>query len=117
MTNQMSGQIKYGGWGIALGAVIAMVVGFMWGGWVTGGTASKMSDTAILASRSAICVAQFTSAPNYAQTLLAYQKSDSWNRGTFIGKGGWDRMPGQKEADGSVADECAKGIDALPAKK
>jgi len=29
--------------GIAFGAVAAMTIGFMWGGWVTGGTARSMT--------------------------------------------------------------------------
>ena len=28
-------------WGIAGGAVLAMIVGFTWGGWVTGGKAES----------------------------------------------------------------------------
>ena len=29
--------------GIAFGAVAAITIGFMWGGWVTGGTAKTMT--------------------------------------------------------------------------
>jgi hypothetical protein len=32
--------------GIAFGAVAAMTIGFIWGGWVTGGTARTMSAMA-----------------------------------------------------------------------
>ena len=31
-------KIKLGGWSAAGGAVLAMIVGFNWGGWVTGKT-------------------------------------------------------------------------------
>jgi hypothetical protein len=30
--------------GIVIGAVASMVIGFSWGGWVTGGTAIKLAD-------------------------------------------------------------------------
>src|SRR5881227_3655757 len=40
--------------GIAIGAVASMVIGFSWGGWVTGGTANKLAaeraDTAVVAA-------------------------------------------------------------------
>jgi len=35
-----------------------MVIGFAWGGWVTGSTSQTRSDAAVLASQAAICVAQ-----------------------------------------------------------
>jgi hypothetical protein len=49
-------KVKYGIWGFIVGALIAMIVGFMWGGWTTMGTAQTMSDEAVLASQAAICV-------------------------------------------------------------
>jgi len=36
--------------GIAIGAVASMVVGFSWGGWITGGTAIKLADERRLGS-------------------------------------------------------------------
>src|SRR3546814_4185947 len=35
--------ITPGLWGVAGGAVATMVIGFAWGGWVTGGTADEMA--------------------------------------------------------------------------
>ena len=52
-------KVKYGIWGLILGAVITMIVGFAWGGWRTMGAAQTVTDEAVLASRAAICVAQF----------------------------------------------------------
>ena len=50
--------------GIAFGAVAAITIGFMWGGWVTGGTAKTMTAMAESNGRMSvlvpICVAQFT---------------------------------------------------------
>jgi hypothetical protein len=39
--------------GIAFGAVAAMTIGFIWGGWVTGGTARTMSAMAESSGRMA----------------------------------------------------------------
>ena len=116
MKQATSVKFKYGVWGLIVGATVAMIVGFGWGGWVTGGTAKGTTDQAVLASRAAICVAQFMKAPNHDQELKAFEGTDSWKRGELIGKGGWDKMPGQGEASGSVAEACATGIEVLAAK-
>jgi hypothetical protein len=42
--------------GIAFGAVAAMAIGFIWGGWVTGGTARTMSAMAENSGRMSILV-------------------------------------------------------------
>jgi hypothetical protein len=116
MKQDTSVKIKFGAWGVALGAVAAMVVGFGWGGWVTGAAAKGKTDEAVLANRAAICVAQFMRAPNHDQELKAFEAIDSWKRSELIGKGGWDKMPGQGEASGAVAEACARGIEVLAAK-
>jgi hypothetical protein len=116
MKQETSVKVKYGVWGLIFGAVGAMIVGFAWGGWVTGGTAKGKADEAVLASRAAICVAQFMRAPNHDRELKAFEETDSWKRGELIAKGSWDKMPGQEEASGAVADACARGIEVLAAK-
>jgi alpha/beta superfamily hydrolase len=49
--------------GIALGVIATLVVGFSWGGWVTGGTAKSMADTAETNGQMSVlvplCVTQF----------------------------------------------------------
>jgi len=116
MKSETAAQLKYGGWGLVLGAVIAMVVGFWWGGWVTGGTSMERSAEAVLASRAAICVAQFMKAPDQEAQLKAFQATDSWKRSDFVTQGGWDKMPGDETAKGFVTRACADGIEALLAK-
>ena len=106
-------KVKYGIWGLIVGAVIATIVGFVWGGWTTMGTAQTMSDEAVLASRSAICVAQFMKQPNHEEKLKEFMEISSWKRAEFIGKGGWDKMPGQEAAGTAVARACADGLKLL----
>jgi hypothetical protein len=113
MKPETSGKVKFGVWGLICGAIITMVIGFAWGGWTTRGTTEKMADEAVLASQAAICVAQFMKEPNHEEKLKDLGAMDSWKRAEFIEKGGWDKMPGQKEADRSVAQACAKGLEVL----
>jgi len=109
-------KVKYGIWGLIIGGVIAMIVGFVWGGWTTSGTAKTMSKEAVLASRSAICVAQFMKQQNHEEKLKEFMKISSWNRAAFIKKGGWDKMPGQEDAGPAVAGACTDGLELLAEK-
>jgi len=113
MKPETAGKVKFGVWGLIIGAVIVMIIGFWWGGWMTGGTAQKMTDEAVLASQAAICVAQFMKQANYEEKLKELEKVESWKRSEFIEKGGWDKMPGQEKAGSYVAQACAKGLEVL----
>jgi hypothetical protein len=106
-------KMKYGAWGLVLGAGAAMIVGFNWGGWTTRGTSLGMTDAAVLSTRAAICVAQFAKAPNDTQRLKELKATNSWERAAYIEKGGWDRMPGEEKANDTVARACADGLDVL----
>ena len=107
-------KVKYGVWGLILGAVIAIVVGFAWGGWLTRGSSQEATDTALLTTRAAICVAQFVKGPDYKENLKELQEMSSWKRADFIEKGGWDKMPGEEEAGShTVKRACADGLVLL----
>ena len=87
MKPETAGKIKYGVWGLIVGAVIAMIIGFAWGGWSTTKTTQTMSEEAVLASQAAICVALFMKEPNHEEKLKELGELDSWKRGEFIEKG------------------------------
>jgi hypothetical protein len=72
-----------------------------------------MGDEAILATRAAICVAQFMKQPNPQEKLQELEKVSSYQRSTFIEKGGWDKMPGEEKAGYTVARACADGLEVL----
>ncbi len=113
MKPETAGKIKFGVWGIIVGAVIAMIIGFAWGGWSTSGTTQKMSEEAVLASQAAICVAQFMKEPNHKEKLKELKELSSYQRADLIEKGGWDIMPGQEKAGYAVARACADGLELL----
>lgn len=113
MTAEMEGKIKYGVLGLIIGAIVAIVIGFSWGGWVTAGTSQKISTDAVLASQAAICVAQFMKEPNSQERLKEFENIDTYKRYEFIEKSGWDIMPGQKGASSGVSSACVTGIEAL----
>ena len=113
MKPETAGKIKFSVWGLICGAVIAIIIGFAWGGWTTFRTTQKMSEEAVLASQAAICVAQFMKQPNHEEKLKELGEEEYWKRDDFIKKGGWDKMPGQEKADNAVARACADGLNLL----
>jgi len=113
MKPETAGKIKYGVWSLILGAVVAMIIGFAWGGWTTAATTQKMSEEAVLASQAAICVAQFMKEPNHEEKLKELGELNSWKRAEFIEKGSWDKMPGQEKADYGVSRACVDGVEFL----
>ena len=113
MKPENAGKVKYGVWGLICGAVIAMIIGFAWGGWTTSSTTEKRSEEAVLASQAAICVAQFMKQPNHEEKLKELAELSTWKRPEFIEKEGWDKMPGQEKADYSVSRACADGLELL----
>ena len=106
-------KINFGVWGLVFGAVIAMIIGFIWGGWSTFTTTQKISEEAVVASLAAICVAQFMNDPNHEEKLKKFAETATYSRDGFIKDGGWDKMPGQEEASYGVAQACSDGIELL----
>jgi hypothetical protein len=113
MKPEIAGKIKFGIWGLIVGAIITIIIGFAWGGWTTFRTTQKMSDEAVLASQAAICVAQFMKQPNHEEKFKEFKELSSYQRAQFIEKGGWDIMPGQEKAGYLVARACSDGLELL----
>jgi len=113
MTPVTDAKVVYGFWGVLGGAAIAMIIGFNWGGWTSSKTTQKMSEEAVLASRAAICAAQFMNAPNHELNVKEFQRTDTYTRTGFIERGGWDKMPGQDKAAWGVSSPCVAEIDGL----
>jgi hypothetical protein len=90
---------------------LTMIVGFAWGGWVTGGTAQKMAETmaddAVAKRLAPICVSQFNRDPGKDKKLVELKGTDSWQRDGYVEKQGWATMPGEEKADRNVAEACA----------
>ena len=103
--------------GAAAGAVATLIVGFNWGGWVTGGTAKEMTQksttAAVVAVLSPICVDKFQRSAGAGANMAELKKISSYQQGTFVEKGGWATLPGSDRADSSVAQACANMLNAL----
>jgi hypothetical protein len=95
-----------------VGAVAAtLVIGFGFGGWVTGGAAQKMADEAANAAHAklaaAVCAEDFLRAANARERLAKLQSLEWWERDEKLVAGGWATMPGETEPGLGVAIQCA----------
>jgi hypothetical protein len=103
--------LKPGIWGIVVGALGIMILGFAWGGWVLGSTAERMAkdraDGAVTAILVPICVERFMGQTDAAVKLAEFQKTVSWQQSQAIEKGGWATATGTKDPNSAVARGCA----------
>ena len=101
--------------GAAVGVVASMVIGFSWGGWMTGGTANKLAadraDTAVMAALTPVCVEKFMQNSDAKANLAILQKiSTNWEQGQYLEKGGWATRPGATSSDYQLARACAEKL-------
>jgi len=99
-------------WSWVASVVLTMIIGFAWGGWVTGGTARSMAETiaddAVVKRLAPMCVTQFKQGSGKDQKLEELAKTDSWQRSEYVEKQGWATMPGEEKPDSKIAEECAR---------
>ena len=99
-------------WACVATMVATIVVGFSWGGWITGGkaryAAAGLASDAVTKRLAPICVVRFKADPDRAQKLKELNEASSYGKGEYVQKQGWATMPGEDRPDGRVADECAK---------
>ena len=104
-------KIKVGVWGAIGGALITMIIGFAWGGWVLGSSSmdmgEEMAQNAVVERLAPICVAQFNQDPERDRKLKEFKEIDSWKQGQYVKDQGWATMPFEKEPDSSVAESCS----------
>ena len=99
--------VKPAAWGVIGGGIAAIIIGFAWGGWVTGGTAGEMAaasaEAAIIQAFTPLCVAKAEQQPGQLGPL---KEESSYQRDDFVIKAGWvDNV--SEEYRSAVAEACA----------
>ena len=106
--------LKPGIWGAVIGAAAISVIGFSSFGWTLGSTAERMAkeqaQNAVVAVLAPICVEKFQHQPDAATKLIEFKKVSSWDRRSFIEKGGWATMPGTDAPNSAVVAACAERL-------
>ena len=99
--------VKPAVWGIVGGAIAAIIVGFAWGGWVTGGAATEMqaqsAQSATVQALTPLCVSKGEQEP---EQLLALKEVSSWKQDDFVIEAGWVDNVSEQYRTG-VARACA----------
>lgn len=102
--------IKPAAWGAVGGAIAAIVIGFAFGGWVTGGTAGAMetasAEAAVVQAFTPLCVAKAELEP---AKLVPLKAESSWKRDDFVIEAGWvDNVSDAYQSE--VATVCASTL-------
>lgn len=100
--------------GAVVGAILAIIIGFNWGGWVTGGSSQERIDTAVLPLAAEICANNFKADPDFEKHLAALKKESTYQRDTYIKeKGKWSVMAGDDTSKYGVAGACVEKLSDL----
>lgn len=114
MTEERKEKIKTVVWSAIGGAIVAMIIGFVWGGWVLGSDSQdmgrQMAQSAVVERLAPICVMQFNQDPERDKKLKELKDTDAWKRDQYVKDQGWATMPFEKEPDSLVADRCSELI-------
>lgn len=106
--------VKPACWGVVVGVLGIMILGFTWGGWVLGSTAEQMASdragAAVTAVLVPICVEGFMGQADAAAKLTEFQKTAVWQQSQLIEKGGWATATGSNTANAAVAKGCAQQL-------
>ena len=107
-------KIKAGVWSAIGGAVVVMIIGFGWGGWVLGSTSQRTADTtaaeALVARLTPMCVAQFNADAEKDRKFEELKAKNRWDQDKYVEEQGWATMPYEKESDNMVAQSCVQQI-------
>lgn len=101
-------------WGVAGGAVLALVLGFGMGVLTTESTANKQVANAIEETQASVytatCVERFKTAD--AAVQKAIREGDSWRRDDLVEKAGLATPAGFDKPLSSIGESCSEALNA-----
>ncbi|MDX1483603.1 MAG: hypothetical protein R3229_03895 [Alphaproteobacteria bacterium] len=97
-----------------LSVALTALIGFKWGGWVTGSTAQEMAARAASKARVELavdyCVYRFNHSAKADAVVTKLKDISSWMRGDHLEKVGWVTPVGVEEPVEGAGDRCAERI-------
>src|SRR5689334_2005403 len=107
--------IKPAVWGVVVGSVMTMIVGFSYGGWTTSSTAASLArqqaDTAVTVALVPLCIAQSKADRSVTKKMVELKAlSSSYDQRDFVTKTGWATVPGSDDPNRDVAEACAAAL-------
>ena len=112
--------LKPGAWGFVIGSVLTMVLGFAWGGWMTGSGADRLareqSSAAVVSALVPVCVEKSKGDPAIVKRLAELRAlTSSWEQSEAVIRDGWATI-GSGEANREVAEACASQLMKVASK-
>ena len=103
--------LKPGAWGVVLGSIVTMILGFGWGGWATTGTVDRMAvertSAAVTAALLPVCIEKSKADPGGAKKLAKLKAlTSSYEQRDAVAQDGWATVGGG-EVNRDVAEACA----------
>lgn len=101
-------------WSCAGCVLATLILGFTWGGWMTGASARKAVTQASYDARAdmaaAICVSRFDASPDHVANLAALKGTDTWRRDDYMAKGGWLKIDGLESDISGASSLCVQRL-------
>jgi hypothetical protein len=112
--------IKPGAWGVVVGSIVTMIVGFSWGGWSTSSSADRVamdrSNAAVTAALVPVCLEKSKVDPARTKKLGALKAlTSTYEQRDAVLKDGWATV-GESEGNRDVAEACAAQLVKVAAK-
>jgi hypothetical protein len=105
---------KPGVYGALVGAVLVGIVGFTWGGWVTGGTSNEralaMSRGDVVAAMVPVCLDLARADPERNAKLDTIRAASTYQRRDALMAAGWATVPGAEGPDRDIAQACLTAL-------
>lgn len=101
-------------YGAGAGAIALAIVGFTWGGWVTGAGARKMADdassVAVASSLTPYCLERARVDPRSAELMAELKAASGFNRRGIVEKAGWATPLGSDQPVRALAQSCEQAL-------
>ncbi len=100
--------------GAVAGAIAISIIGFNWGGWVTGGSATDMSEevsvAAVALALTPYCIQNSKDDPKSVAVMAELEKTSSYQRRGVIEDAGWATPLGAESPDRDLAESCLSAL-------
>ncbi|WP_417627158.1 hypothetical protein [Pararhodobacter aggregans] len=107
--------LKPGLIGAVIGAVLVGVLGFTWGGWMTGASAHDRAMTMarddVVAAMVPVCLERARTDPQREATLATIAAAQNFQRRDALMATGWATVPGSEAPDRALAQACLAALD------
>jgi hypothetical protein len=106
--------LKPGIYGAIVGAVCFGVIGFTWGGWITGETAENMASTMaqdrLITAMVPVCLDMARTDTERSAKLAKIRAASTYQRRGALMETGWATVPGTEDPDRDIAEACLKEL-------